>query len=272
MSLILAALKSFASTGLGKAVVSGAASAIASNIGRKNTPGRIDMKAMRKDAEAAGFNPLTVMRNGGMSGYFVPPMSSQTFAGQMVGGAINSFTDSWLNKDIDLYNEEMRGIAKQQAYADLSLTKAQIEQMNAPEDDPYAGYGQYIPVRVGNNVQQLDVTVARRFGILPNDRLVGEDITTIKGELPGEFLNVAGLEIGNTALIPAPLTGTDEKGVPNDNLIEMALKAIMRTSPGTHVTVDDIMTSELPPLSGGWFNEWSKNWPVGAPNLSGLMH
>lgn len=134
MAFFLAPLlaKLTAST-IGKAVVGGAVSAIASNIGRKTTKPYIDLVGMRNDAQKAGFNPLTVMRSGGMSGYMVPAMSKQSFAGQMLGGALTAGFDAWHNKDIDDYNAQVRKLEIEQRKADLSISRATLGQLYAPK-------------------------------------------------------------------------------------------------------------------------------------------
>lgn len=111
-----------AGSSVAKAAIGGVVSAAASNIGRKTTNPSIDFQAMRDDAQRAGFNPLTVLRSGGMSGYMIPAMSKQSFAGQMLGGAMTGAFDMWANKDIDEYNAEVRRLDIEQRKADLEMT------------------------------------------------------------------------------------------------------------------------------------------------------
>jgi len=115
-------LGKLAGSAIAKAAVGGVVSAVASNIGRKTTNPSIDFQAMRDDAQRAGFNPLTVMRSGGMSGYMIPAMSKQSFAGQMLGGAMTGAFDMWANKDIEEYNAEVRRLDIEQRKADLEMT------------------------------------------------------------------------------------------------------------------------------------------------------
>jgi hypothetical protein len=116
---------------IGKAAIGGVVSAVAGNIGRKTTNPRIDFQAMRDDAQRAGFNPLTVMRNGGMSGYMIPAMSKQSLAGQMLGGAMTGAFDAWANKDIDEYNAEVRRLDLEQRRADLSYISRMTGQISS---------------------------------------------------------------------------------------------------------------------------------------------
>lgn len=115
-------LAKLTASAIGKAAIGGVVSAVASNIGRKTTKPSIDLVGMRNDAMKAGFNPLTVMRSGGMSGYMIPAMSKQSFAGQMLGGAMTNAFDAWANKDIDAYNKEVRTLDLKQRKAELALT------------------------------------------------------------------------------------------------------------------------------------------------------
>jgi hypothetical protein len=115
-------LAKLTASAIGKAAVGGVVGAVAANIGRKTTKPSIDLVGMRNDAMKAGFNPLTVMRNGGMSGYMIPAMSKQSFVGQMLGGAMTNAYDAWANKDIDRYNGEIRRLDIKQRLADLAMT------------------------------------------------------------------------------------------------------------------------------------------------------
>lgn len=58
--------------------------------GDQTTTSRVNYKQMVQDAEAAGFNPLTAIRNGGSAGF-----TSTTTPGNPVGGALSRVGD-WL--------------------------------------------------------------------------------------------------------------------------------------------------------------------------------
>lgn len=182
LGAIFGAISKFAATSIGKAVVGGAVSAIANNIGRKTTAPKIDLVGMRKDAERAGFNPLSVMRYGGMGGYMVPAMSSQSFAGQFLGNVMTSGFDAWANKDIDAYNAEIRALEVQQRRADIVYTKGLTGQIG---NQQFSGLGQPQTVPLmesdGLPVRDYDGNViyvpAENFEAIPKYKLVYDQST-----------------------------------------------------------------------------------------------
>jgi hypothetical protein len=126
-------LASFLAGTIGKSILGGAMSAVASNLLKPKVQNpRIDFKQMRDDATAAGFNPLTAMRSGAMSGYMIPALSKQSFVGQFLSGAIRAGTDAFLNKDIDLYNEEIRKLNLQERKLNIGIMSKQLANMDAP--------------------------------------------------------------------------------------------------------------------------------------------
>lgn len=141
--VIFGALSKFAASAIGKAVIGGAVSAVASNIGRKTvtpppqvTTQRADLGAMREDAEKNGFNPLTVLRAGGLGVYgtqstTMPSFTKQSFAGQFLGNMMMAGFDSWANQDSDRYNQQIRDLEIAQRTADLAYTKGLTGQMSA---------------------------------------------------------------------------------------------------------------------------------------------
>jgi hypothetical protein len=160
---------------------------------------------MRNAAQRAGFNPLTVMRATGGQGFTGLPTISKAAA---FGNAAAGIFDAVQRAPIDKYNEEVRDLEKKQRKADLELMpmrgklmKAQIDNITG-KTDPYVGYGNYIPVKNGVNIQELDITVAKRLGIKPNDRLTGGDLEEILGELHGNFQAGVGSKTGTEALRP----------------------------------------------------------------------
>lgn len=121
---------------IGKAAIGGVVSAVASNIGRKtvNTTQvttqkqSADLVGMRDESVRAGFNPLTVLRSGGIgawtnfSTFANTPVTQQSFWGRAFSGAVTNAFDAWANKDIDQYNAEVRRLDIEQRKADLEMT------------------------------------------------------------------------------------------------------------------------------------------------------
>ena len=89
--------------------------------GKKKTENRVNYRQMVADAEAAGFNPLTVLRNGGAAGYMQtahPALSS----GEVIGGAMSQVGN--FLADFDPY-------ADQKKEQEARLVEAQIANLNA---------------------------------------------------------------------------------------------------------------------------------------------
>jgi hypothetical protein len=165
---------------------------------------------LRKSAERAGFNPLTVLRAGG--GYTaVPHMSKYAAFGQ----ALEGIFDAYQNRHVDKYNKAIQDLELKQKQAELDLTplrgklmKAQIQSMKG-EVDSYIGYEKFIPVKVGVNEQYLQIDVAKRLGILPNTPITAGDLEEIKGEIHGGFESAVGSKIGTEVLKNAPIFGNN---------------------------------------------------------------
>ena len=164
---------------------------------------------MREAADRAGLNLLTVLRNTGGQGFTtpfvqVPSVSKAGAFGNLISRSIDLLGQDYTEK----YNEEIRDLEIKQRKADLELMpmrgklmKAQIDNLTG-KTDLYAGYGQFIPVKNGVNIQELDITVAKRLGIKPYDRLTGGDLEEILGELHGNIQAGVGSKTGSEALKP----------------------------------------------------------------------
>ncbi|RUW86529.1 hypothetical protein EOA35_35565, partial [Mesorhizobium sp. M8A.F.Ca.ET.023.01.1.1] len=85
--------------------------------GDQETTSHVDYKRMVTDAEAAGFNPLTAIRNGGSAGF-----TSTTTPGNPVGGALSRVGD-WLTNFDPFADAERAQRGK--------LLDAQIANLNA---------------------------------------------------------------------------------------------------------------------------------------------
>ncbi len=105
----------------------GAVGGIISSIfgGKKKTSNRVDYVQMVADAEAAGFNPLTVLRNGGSAGYMQtahPGLSS----GEIIGGGLSQVGN--FLADFDPFADDKRELESR-------LVEAQIANLNASTAD-----------------------------------------------------------------------------------------------------------------------------------------
>jgi hypothetical protein len=211
---------------------------------------------MRDAAEKAGFNPLTALRFTGL-----PTFSKYAAFGNVAMG----ITDAFINRPIDKYNKEVRDLEIKQRKANIDNTISNTaytgilaNQARAANVDPYAGYDKYIPVRVGNNIQQLEISVAKRLGIEPNGALIPEDLTALKGELRGEAEAIIANEVADKVLIPAPLTGTaatlqntPPRLASNFDMFVGKITNLINSMPSTPV---------IPPLSDKRWNEEWKNY------------
>lgn len=217
----------------------------------------VDMSAA---AKKAGFNPLTALRLTGAAGYGryggqIPVMSSAGFTTHLYNAAGDAY-QMWQNKTtqekLDKYNEEIRGLTIEETRARIENTRANTaytgilanEALNP--NDPYAGYKEFIPVKVGLNTQYLQIDVAKRLGVLPNTPLTAGDIEEIKGEVHGGIDAAVQSKIGTEVLRPAPIFGnsTNIETVELPPLGESNFDRFLRT------TVLPILTPPSGNLSG----------------------
>lgn len=109
-------------------LIGAGASLLGSIFGRKKkeeTVNRVDYARMVRDAEAAGFNPLTALRNGGAAGFSVsttPGTPLSTAIGQGLAAGTQSFLANF------------DPFADQKREAEYSLVQAQIANLNASTD------------------------------------------------------------------------------------------------------------------------------------------
>jgi hypothetical protein len=212
-------------------------------------------KDLAVSAKKAGINPLTALRATGGAGFgsyggmtaIAPVLSRFNFATTFATNVGKAYLDYKQNSTIDNYNEQVRNLDLEARQLDIKLGKAKLDNINTP--DVYSSYGEYIPVRVGNNTQQLEKTVAIRMRIKPNDMLTVEDLQMIKGDVLSEAEAIAADAVRNQVLIPPPLGGSDSDTWLN-NLVGMATNAINSVQ-GNY--------DNTPPFSNsGWQNEYRK--------------
>lgn len=270
MGFITAAINAFGALStaskvqIASSVIGGAASYAAAQEQRKQAIADQDNQyvRMRNAAQRAGFNPLTVMRATGGAGFTGLPTISKAAA---FGNAAAGIFDAVRQAPIDKYKKEVRDLEIKQRRASIDNTISNTaytgilaNQARAANVDPYAAYDKYIPVRVGNNVQQLEISVAKRLGIKPNGALIPEDLTAIKGELRGEAEAIIANEVADKVLIPAPITGTAGT---NQNITPvMASNFDLFVGKVTNLINSIPETPVIPPLSDKRWNEEWKNY------------
>lgn len=136
----LAALTPFAP------LIGGAVSAIGGMIGGnkpQTTTNYVDYKRMVRDAEAAGFNPLTALRNGGSAGFGVS--QSPAMGGSPFGNALQTFGSAIANTDFS-------GQAQQRERLEIALMQKQLEAANT-DLRGIAGLGSFnVPSAAGSRV------------------------------------------------------------------------------------------------------------------------
>lgn len=81
---------------------------------------RVDYQRLVADAEAAGFNPLTALRNGGAAGYSVSTQSHPGLSGsEMIGQAFQTAGNVFQAYQDDKVADEQRSTEKQLIEAQL---------------------------------------------------------------------------------------------------------------------------------------------------------
>lgn len=108
----------------------------------KKVTSTVDYKKMAREAEAAGFNPLTVLRNGGSAGFTTthhPALSAKAGFGeafQTIGNALMSFDAR----------------ADERAELEQQLLKAQIDQINRSGGASKRLWSMDVPVGAGSTI------------------------------------------------------------------------------------------------------------------------
>jgi hypothetical protein len=244
------ALSTASKLSLAGSVISGVASYKAAKKARKQTIADQDNQyvRMRDAAQRAGFNPLTVLRATGGAGFNqVPTFSKAGAFGNTAAGILDVFARDPIQK----IQMEQRQAELENTRVNTAYTGILAKQATNINQDIYAGYDKYIPVRVGDNIQQLEITVAKRMGISPNDMLTAEDLAMIKGEVLSEAEVLAANRVRDAVLIPAPLGGSSSDTNINQ-FVGMVTNAINSVR-GTH------NKPTIPPFSDpSWNNEYKK--------------
>jgi len=89
---------------------------------KQETVSRVDYKRMVRDAEAAGFNPLTALRNGGAAGFSISTTPAAPLSARLADGLSAGVSNFLANFD---------PMADDKREAEFQLVQAQIRNLNA---------------------------------------------------------------------------------------------------------------------------------------------
>ena len=217
-----------------------------------------DLKKLRDDAQAAGFNPLTVLRATGGQGFnkgSSGALASATFWGNFANAGVSALNE------IDPYNQKRKELDMQQSVANLdniktstAYTKGLIGQL-ASNIDPYAPYKDTVPVRVGRETLQLDMSVAKRMGIEPNSVITPGDLEELLGEVHGNLASTVAVEIQEAVLPGSGVTGV--YGKLENPLPYNARQKFSKGMTWLKERSPDALRMEITPFSNpAWSNEW----------------
>lgn len=129
------------------ALISAGASILGSLLGGKKSSNRINYKQMVKDAEAAGFNPLTALRNGGSAGYM---QGGNPTALSRIADGVGEFGNFVAN--FDPLQDDKREV-------EFQLVQAQIANLNA-DTSTKLRFGQVPSFTAGNKARVMGGNVA----------------------------------------------------------------------------------------------------------------
>jgi hypothetical protein len=152
---------------------------------------KIDFEGTIKAARAAGINPLTALRTVGSNTessttqFHAPILTSMPAKSSYFERAFNVGKLYFGYKDF----QSQRAISATNTRLEQDYIRSQTRLNNFNTQtafDPYAGRTS-IPVQVGFETKQLEVSVARRLNILPGDTLMPGELSEIQGEFWGEI-------------------------------------------------------------------------------------
>jgi hypothetical protein len=156
---------------------------------------------LRRQAEEAGFNPLTVLRATGGQGFqngSSAILASGSFwanfgnISQQIATQFDPHKQMMRRYDADIAKETVWNMKneddRQEVYLGIAQDRLSLDKEQLVNSDPYKGYGKTIPVRYGDGVYDLEITVAKRLGFKPNDLISPGDLPEIFGELTGESI------------------------------------------------------------------------------------
>lgn len=198
---------------------------------KQSKPQGVDYQRLRRDAAAAGFNPLTALLAGGGAGY-VRDSGPSLASGSFVAEALQRGLDTYFNQGVgpDREAEDINRLGRARArleatrnsrpvasfgYAltDQEPFRPQVELHGVPlgvanvrpQRRPTDRAPEYIPVRMPDGMPgSLEKSIARRLDVLPFDTISAGDWAEIVGEVGEIETAVMTNEVRDTA-IRAPL-------------------------------------------------------------------
>lgn len=170
---------------------------------KPKAPG-VDYAKLRRDAEAAGFNPLTALMAGGGAGYqrdFNPAMSSGQFIAEAVVRGLDTAFNAPVQNDpaADQIRRRVADRDRQQALMQsrppggfgYDLTDVQVAPAPAsfgppalhPKGNPLYPHNreQIVVLNPSGTPVKLDASLARRYDIQPMDMLSVGDMEELQG-------------------------------------------------------------------------------------------
>lgn len=171
-----------------------------------------DLVKLRNEAERAGFNPLTALRATGGQGFqkgYAGGLSSANFYNALGNGITN-----YNNGE---YNKQLRDVQIATAQKGYTL-------MGQTAPDVYAGYGDSIPINIGNVKAKLKTDVAKRLKLEPGDNLTPGELQEIFGEVWGEVSAALYTQIQENVLEGGVTTAMKQKEGWLDQLIRLTQK------------------------------------------------
>ena len=166
----------------------------------------LDLAKLRREAEQNGFNPLTVLRATGGQG------STKGPSGNLASGAFFQTFAQGIPSILEAnYNKKMKDAQLSSVLASTQLTKASTMDL-LDKEDPYKKYDRWIPVRLGNQMKEMDMSVAKRLGILPGDTVSPGDLEEMLGEIHGNITSGIATNIQKQVLKGGVLSGYGSVG------------------------------------------------------------
>jgi len=196
-------------------VISGALSAYGNHKATKAhfNAAQTDLVKLRNQAERAGFNPLTVLRQTGGQGFqkgYAGGLSSANFYSALGNGISNYNNGEYLQQSRDI----------QIATAQKGYTL-----MGAQAPDPYSGFGDTIPVKIGNVEANLKTDVAKRLKLEPGNNVTPGEMAEIFGEIWGEGISALYTQIQENILEGGVTTPLRQENGWLDYIVKFTQKA-----------------------------------------------